>query len=483
MKSLCLSVLQSELFNCAPETKCFIVMCVIRYGLRSWELNTVHGLADGFKVTRKTVADSLSLLKDKQFLETIELQRIGQPPKKAYKLTGDLIIRLAGLRSDRIPPDLKISDHLYSSICVIAASNAGKDNISKSKKLANSNRLLLMIFLACSNDAGVVTGLGRADLGRLTGMSGDRLDSQLDKLVRLKFISLIIPGTTSPKLFGAVTSAYFLNIKEKFAEDPGLAFSHSFLWSNYVEMPSATNIVVAAGKACSAIGEIEARVGWLDRVSSAFEHELTDMELSWLESQISDECFKLSKPDIYTLTERTYSFRGFRFIPLDLVRKVLIRLSSISDDSVLLRTFQLKLDELASYLLCCQWSNIEDYKNKFERDNVLTKVNRDSDRFVMLTRSMFANKIFCESDVDLLGIDDLRNTFFDLISYEAVKLALFIKLEIHKIFVESKYIVSNGDKYFIYSQYSKKANRLALYVNVFMQCSETQRREFRKWIK
>jgi hypothetical protein len=86
-------------------------------------------------------------------------------------------------------------------------------------KLKLANRLLLSVMLSYADAYGVVRGIGRADLMKLTCMSKDRLQSQLEKLKAEGYIRASVSGVTGRYIFGVAKGLYWLNLKHEHYED------------------------------------------------------------------------------------------------------------------------------------------------------------------------------------------------------------------------------------------------------------------------
>lgn len=90
--------------------------------------------------------------------------------------------------------------------------DATKVGHSEKLKFRPSMRVLMCILLAKADQVGVVSGLGHADLRRLTGMKRDKLVSHLSKLEEIGFIRFSFAGVTSGELFGVIKGEYILNL-------------------------------------------------------------------------------------------------------------------------------------------------------------------------------------------------------------------------------------------------------------------------------
>lgn len=79
-------------------------------------------------------------------------------------------------------------------------------------RLSLTNRLLLVVLLCRANKFGVVEGVGSAELRKLTGLSGHRLESQLFKLNAFGLIRSKIPGFSGSDFIGSKKTVYLLNL-------------------------------------------------------------------------------------------------------------------------------------------------------------------------------------------------------------------------------------------------------------------------------
>ncbi|NOI25373.1 hypothetical protein [Vibrio mediterranei] len=79
--------------------------------------------------------------------------------------------------------------------------------------LRSSNRLFLLILVLHSDEMGVVSNLGTAEISRLMGgISKDRFKSQLATMVDNGLVRAYVPGITGAELFGKVKAKYYLNV-------------------------------------------------------------------------------------------------------------------------------------------------------------------------------------------------------------------------------------------------------------------------------
>lgn len=134
----------------------------------------------------------------------------GRPPI-TYSLTNRLIDELKG-------GDSKPS--VDSDTCVrIERLLGNKEYVVKKykTKLSPTNRVVLAVLYIHADECGFVENLSMKQLGKLAGLATrDRIEGQLDKLMKLGFILDYVPGL-SGKIAWSVggTSSFFLNVLDE----------------------------------------------------------------------------------------------------------------------------------------------------------------------------------------------------------------------------------------------------------------------------
>jgi len=164
-------------------------------------------LSKQFGVTNNVVASSLQQLYESEYLEksSISENKKGRP-KCHYLFTNKLKKLAAEIQ------DTEVSTYVKSIIDRILI--VGKEE--QYDELRVSNRLLLCILVANSSGYGAVNNLSTKDISKLTGMSKDRVRSQIKKLIELGYISRYTPGISQSNIFGKKNSTYFLALRERF---------------------------------------------------------------------------------------------------------------------------------------------------------------------------------------------------------------------------------------------------------------------------
>jgi DNA-binding Lrp family transcriptional regulator len=103
------------------------------------------------------------------------------------------------------------------------------------KRLLFANRLLLAVLVAHADEFGVVRGLGRRKISKLTGLKSTVIGSRIETLLKQGFIRAYVPGSSSSDLFRPMSSLYYLNLQElTFGHSlPQIALVHQ---SNFIEI-------------------------------------------------------------------------------------------------------------------------------------------------------------------------------------------------------------------------------------------------------
>ncbi|MGR5118492.1 hypothetical protein ACPV5W_07105 [Vibrio astriarenae] len=111
-----------------------------------------------------------------------------------------------------------------------------------SGKLTLANKLVLLVLVFFCDEFGSVSSLGLADIASLTGMTRERVKSNIDKLSRVGFIDGIVAGGTIPQLMGRVPSRYDLNLWHRAFQNK--YYGHHCLRINSPETRSLTQAVL-----------------------------------------------------------------------------------------------------------------------------------------------------------------------------------------------------------------------------------------------
>ncbi|MGO2134948.1 MAG: hypothetical protein ACTH3S_05905 [Marinobacter sp.] len=143
-------------------------------------------------------------------------QKQGRPISRLH-ISGDFQRYLGNLEATpRSPHQPEIEALLERGINTTSPRAGHSHNLmtgdERAKNIAPGTYWLLAVLLAHARTPGVVTGLGLRQLTALTGMTRERLRSQLSKLKKLGLINRIVPGASSHQGKSSIRSAYFFNL-------------------------------------------------------------------------------------------------------------------------------------------------------------------------------------------------------------------------------------------------------------------------------
>lgn len=143
-------------------------------------------------------------------------QKQGRPISR-FHISGDFQSYLGNLEAIPSPPHQPEIEALLERDTKTSTPRAGhSQNLmtgdERAKNIAPGTSWLLAVLLAHARTPGVVTGLGLRQLTALTGMTRERLRSQLSKLKKLEIINRIVPGASSHQGKSSIRSAYFFNL-------------------------------------------------------------------------------------------------------------------------------------------------------------------------------------------------------------------------------------------------------------------------------
>lgn len=329
----------------SPEAKFLLVKSLYCFSFETWSPSGVHGLASHFGMATQTISKALKHFESQSYLlQTKKVNKVG-PASIAYKWSDDLVFRLKPITKCKANLD-SMSGALHSHVIEQLLNINSKGDKKRGQTLNTSNKLLLMVLLSFADACGVVSSLGASDLAKLTGMSKDRLGSQLSKLKMLGYIRLSVSGITDPKLFGLVKSIYVLNFK-LLEGDSG----NTLILNNLSEKSGGVVRNFEAVRICSLASACQ----FLEKLKQR--HRYIDMMQSKPTISILHELNRLER----LIAQANDSF------PCD---ESFLRIASYFCGSPVqgwLNFLQMKLEGYASYLLSNNWEQLSTIQNRFEK--------------------------------------------------------------------------------------------------------------------
>jgi len=181
-----------------PEEKFFLVLFLMRFEEVRRDGLGVKAISKLLGVTDRVASRALRFLMDSGFIEVNKIRN----EEGGFFVSYVLQEKLTNILSSECFAPLE-------SFVIEIAEDTYTD---KTHRLKLANRLLLSVLFINADENGVVRNLGVADFAKLTGMSRDRLKSQLEKLMDLEYIRFFTPGVTGTYMFGVAKGAYFLNL-------------------------------------------------------------------------------------------------------------------------------------------------------------------------------------------------------------------------------------------------------------------------------
>ncbi|MGR6781772.1 helix-turn-helix domain-containing protein [Moritella viscosa] len=159
-------------------------------------------------VTNNVVTRSLQQLYESEYLEKSNINENKKGRPKCHYLFTNKLKKLATEIQNT-----EVSTYVKSIIDTILI--VGRED--QHYELRVSNRLLLCVLVVNSYGYGAVNNLSTTDISKLTGMSKDRVRSQIKKLIELGYISRYTAGISQSNIFGKKNSTYVLALWERFS--------------------------------------------------------------------------------------------------------------------------------------------------------------------------------------------------------------------------------------------------------------------------
>lgn len=219
-----LRALVTPMPGCSPEAKYFFTRLLQIYGLSQVFDRGVKELAQRFCVRYGVISRVFSELVELGCLKKND-QGVGRGrPKRFYQCGWPASFAQADMPT--IPhasliEALLSKDYEERGNTQKKGANKGEEGTNteedgvptKRAELGFARRLLLAVLLCHADKNGVVTGLGLADLTRLTGMAREQVKYQISRLERLGCLHPSVAGMTSASLFGVVAGIYFISLR------------------------------------------------------------------------------------------------------------------------------------------------------------------------------------------------------------------------------------------------------------------------------
>ena len=201
-----ISLLEKLPVSLSPESRFFLLRLIglERDGIAPLGVS-IKLLARQYGVTEKVVSAAIKELASHGLVvKTLQQGAKGRPANvHAFSETMTKMVHDAWVQS---------TDHLHRQILQLLIDGRLAKGVDENVLLNNAQRLFLVILLFNANEAGVVDSLSFNRLSKLTGMTRERLKSQLNRLMTLGYIEKYTVGVSCSKIFGRRPGVFFLNI-------------------------------------------------------------------------------------------------------------------------------------------------------------------------------------------------------------------------------------------------------------------------------
>lgn len=192
--------------NLPTEAKYFLAVFLHEFGCEGHASLKAQELSKVLELNCSTAKKNIDLLVDEGLLhrEKIKHAKGGRP---SYKYTSSEQLNQHLTQIDN-SEDVHHQEALIGKVLSKSFSKGKKNNKSVLKPSA---KVLLAALLLRANKRGIVKDLEKGDLEQLSGMSKERLKSQIRLLTKTEYLNLYIHGMVNNPIFGSTKSIYILN--------------------------------------------------------------------------------------------------------------------------------------------------------------------------------------------------------------------------------------------------------------------------------
>jgi hypothetical protein len=193
-----------SLSNLKPECRILLLSLLDKYPIGQSFCISIEDMAKAFFTTRNVLTDLFTYLKYHGYVAIERKPTIRGRGRYIYTFTNGLAIF--------IEQDLLLSK-AYKSNDLMVQKIIRNELQETTISLRSSHRLFILILVIHADKMGRISGTNSSKIRQMMGsISPDRFKSQMRKLQSFKLLSCYIAGLTSKKLFGKITSTYFINL-------------------------------------------------------------------------------------------------------------------------------------------------------------------------------------------------------------------------------------------------------------------------------
>jgi len=192
--------------NVPTEAKYFLAVFLREFGCEGHASLKAQELSKVLELNCSTAKKNIDLLVDEGLLnrEKIKHAKGGRPSYK-YRSSEQLNQHLTQIDNS------ESVHHQETLIGKVLSKNFSKGKKNNKSVLKPPAKVLLAALLLRANKRGIVKELEKGDLEQLSGMSKERLKSQIRLLAKTEYLNLYIHGMVNNPIFGSTKSIYILN--------------------------------------------------------------------------------------------------------------------------------------------------------------------------------------------------------------------------------------------------------------------------------
>jgi hypothetical protein len=193
------------------KTKFFLTLWLGRYEAGFSNEETIKEFSLKFDIPFKWVSTALDELLGREYFVSQRAFNLNNRMYTKYAITKKLQDTLDGNTANHISTleSLIFKRSEFNSL----SPKRGEKRVHSHFNIADDSRLLLAVLIHISDDCGVVTKCGVAELNKLTGMSKDKIKSHVELLVEANYINRTISGLAGKYILGVKEGVFFLNLK------------------------------------------------------------------------------------------------------------------------------------------------------------------------------------------------------------------------------------------------------------------------------
>lgn len=264
MDTFSCAILRAHDLALSAEEKYFLIRALYAYGCSAMSVS-LKVLEKQMGLSEETLKKTRDSLERRGYLTKVLPDSKGRRgrPKGCYKISDHFQAELSKEKGEALPVCFGFIEQLFCT-------DYQKKSSNELNRLRPSTRVLLGVLYCHADVCGTVRGLGLLKLGKMAGMSCERLEDHEKILIQEGFIIYRVKGGTGKHLFGHAPGAFFLN---RFKSGSTEALQRITLGLLYNENTTHYNDETLSGRLQAiayprkAPQETDAEANWEDRLN------------------------------------------------------------------------------------------------------------------------------------------------------------------------------------------------------------------------